>query len=91
MELDLTEKEIKFIHDILLDHMERNIIEGTKSSTMQMPFDLLNKMKNNLVRDMNSENNNSIEDRYVLGFVDDEDENWCFVDLDSYYTSIGWL
>jgi hypothetical protein len=89
MEIDLTEKEIKFIHDILLDYMERNIIEGTRSSTMQMPFNLLNKMKNNLEEDMNSEKENSIEDRYVLGFVDDEDETWCFVDLDSYYTSIG--
>jgi len=89
MDIDLTECEIKFIHDILLEYMERNIIEDTRSSTMQISFNLLHKMKNSLERGIDNEMKSRIEDRYVLGFVDDEEETWCFVDIDSYYTSIG--
>lgn len=89
MRVDLTEKEIEFIHDVLLDYMDRNVIEDTGLSTMHIKFDLLNKMKGYLEKDIYSKMENSLGDRYVLGFVDDEDETWCFVDLDSYYTSIG--
>jgi len=89
MKIDLTEREIEFIHNMILDYMDRNVIEGPKSPTMQIPIDLLHKIKNSLEIGTNGEMEDRIGDRYVLGFVDDEDETWCFVDLDSNYISIG--
>jgi hypothetical protein len=89
MNLDLKECEIKFIHDILLDYINRNVYEENISSKMQTSFDILNKMKKSVEKGMYSELRNNIDERYVLGFVDDEDETWCFVDLDSNYTTIG--